>query len=215
MDIRAHVVALNEQRITVIEQLRAKLEETAGRERSAEEDTVIVRMEADIDRIKSEIDGFVAVETRAQEAAALREAQYSVFGEPTKRDVRDADAQLRSFIRGALTGEWEPGTPRALEVNIRAARKEREILRRGGSAEELRAIAWDTGSSASLVPTTLARTLYQYMEASNGIMRAPTRKINTTSGEALVFPKLAAHAIATQVIAQGTALAGEKTFTLC
>ena len=92
--------------------------------------------------------------------------------------------------------------------DAKAARLEREILRRGGSEAELRAIAWDTGSSASLVPTTLARTLYEYMEASNGIMRAPVTRLNTAAGETLVLPKLAAHSIATQVIAQGTALAG-------
>jgi HK97 family phage major capsid protein len=51
------------------------------------------------------------------------------------------------------------------------------------------------------------------MEASNGFMRAPTTKIVTTTGEQIPFPKLAAHAIATQVSGQGTTLAGtDPTF---
>jgi HK97 family phage major capsid protein len=42
---------------------------------------------------------------------------------------------------------------------------------------------------------------------------APTTRINTTSGEQLEFPRLAAHAIGTQVSGQGTALAGtDPTF---
>jgi HK97 family phage major capsid protein len=77
----------------------------------------------------------------------------------------------------------------------------------------LRDLAWDTGSSGSLVPTTLARTLYEYMEASNGIFRAPTTKLNTTSGEPLDLPRVSAHTIGTLVVAQGTAIGGtDPTF---
>ena len=72
MDIRAHVVALNERRLNVFNQLQAKLDETAGRERSVEENAVIERMDADIDAIDAEIRSFVARETREQEAAAIR-----------------------------------------------------------------------------------------------------------------------------------------------
>ena len=37
MDIRSHVIALNEDRARVVEQLRSELDFTAGRERTAEE----------------------------------------------------------------------------------------------------------------------------------------------------------------------------------
>ena len=72
MDIRAHVIALNEDRARVVEQLRAELDATAGRERSAEEAQKIARMDARIDEIDAEVREFVARETREREAATLR-----------------------------------------------------------------------------------------------------------------------------------------------
>lgn len=100
-----------------------------------------------------------------------------------------------------------------MEINLSGARRERELLRQGAGPDEIRALAWDTGSSASLVPTTLARTLYEYMEASSAMFRAPTSRLVTTSGEPMQLPYLSAHAIGTQVSGQGTALAGtDPTF---
>ena len=51
MDIRARVEALNAERLNVVEQLRAELDATAGRERSVEEQTKIDRMDASVDEI--------------------------------------------------------------------------------------------------------------------------------------------------------------------
>ena len=201
MDIRAHVIALNEQRARVVNELRAELDATAGRERNQEEAAKIARLDARIDELDAEVREFVARETREQEAAVLREQSLRVFGEPTVvRAEQTADQLLRNWAQTRGAG--------ALEINLRGAQKEREMLRQGATADEIRALAWDTGSSASLVPTTLARTLYEYMEASNGLLRAPTTKMTTASGENMDFPRLGAHAIATQVSGQGTTLAG-------
>jgi HK97 family phage major capsid protein len=206
MDIRAHVIALNTDRLRVVEQLRAELDATAGRERSEEEKAKIARLDARIDEIDAEVREFVTRETREQEAAVLREQTMSVFGEhKVIRAEQTADQYLREWAQTRGAGP--------LEVNLRGAQRERDMLRQGASPDEIRAVAWDTGSSASLVPTTLARTLYEYMEASNGLLRAPTTKLTTASGENMDFPKLAAHSIATQVIAQGTAIGGtDATF---
>ena len=46
MDIRSHVIALNEDRARVVEQLRSELDYTAGRERTAEEAQKIARLDA-------------------------------------------------------------------------------------------------------------------------------------------------------------------------
>lgn len=206
MDIRSRVIALNSERLNVVEQLRAELDATAGRERSEEENTKIARMDARIDEIDAEVRDFVERETREQEAAALREQSASLFGEANVvRAERTAEDLFREW---ATTRNADP-----IEVNVQAAIRERELLRQGASADEIRAIAWDTGSSGSLVPVTLARTLYQYMEASIAMFRAPTTKITTTSGEEMQFPYVESHSIATQVKAQGTALAGtDPTF---
>lgn len=201
MDIRAHVEKLNEQRIRAFEALKSELDATAGRERSGEEQSRIERMDSEIDALDAEIREYVMRETREREAAELREAQSRIFGAaPAPAPPVD---ELRAFIDAAMRGERV-----SLEVDIRGAQRERQLLRQGASPEELRALAWDTGSSASLVPTQLARSLYEYMEASNGIFRAPTTKINTTSGDKIEFPRVATHGIATQVSGQGTALAG-------
>lgn len=206
MDIQARVVALNEERARAIEAERSLLKDTEGRERSAEEDAQLERIDADIARIDREVRDFVSREQREREAAELRAQSESMFGE---REVRNAEREVvETFRDWATTRDARP-----LEVNIRAAIKERELLRQGASPEEIRAIAWDTGSSGSLVPTTLARTLYEYMEASVAMFRAPTTKITTAAGENMDFPRVAAHSIATQVKAQGTALAGtDATF---
>lgn len=209
MDIRSHVVKLNEQRINVIEQIRSELIATQGRDRSVEESAKIERMEADCLRIKNEIDEFVAIETRAVEAAQLRQAQESVFGAMTTNysaPVKPVD-ELRAFLRGN-GGQRSDNGGRFMEIDIAAAKRELDIIRAGGGVNELRALAWDTGSSGSLVPTTLARTLYQILEASISVYRMGTTKISTGSGENLVFPKLTTHAVATQVSGQGTVLAG-------
>ena len=206
MDIRAHVITLNETRARVFNELKAVLDDTAGRERNEEEKAVIARLDARLDEIDAEVREFVVRETRETEAAQLREVQSRLFGEAPKPTA--AVDELRAFLDASLRGEKV-----VLEVNIEGARRERELLRAGASAEEIRALAYDTGSSGSVVPTTLARSLYEYMEASNGIFRAPTTKLNTSSGEQLELPRLAAHAIATQVSGQGTTLAGtDPTF---
>jgi HK97 family phage major capsid protein len=206
MDIRSHVIALNEDRARVVNELRAELDHTAGRERSAEEAQKIARLDARIDEIDAEVREFVARETREQEAAKLREQSLSVFGEAqVTRAELTSDQILRQWASGHIRSGLEKN---AMVVNLRGAQRERELMRQGASADEIRALAWDTGSSASLVPTTLSRTLYEYMEASNGLLRAPTTKVYTASGEALQFPRLSAHAIATQVAGQGTTLAG-------
>lgn len=215
MDIRAHVVALNEKRAKAFEALKSELDATAGKERSDEDAQRIARMDADIDALDTEIREYVARATREQESEALRAAQATIFGESkaTEKAYNDPNAVLRAFLRGE-GGFIDPDTgKRSLEVDIRGAAMERQLLRQGASPDEIRALAWDTGSTGSLVPTTLARALYEYMEASNGIWRAPCTRLTTSTGENMDFPKLGAHAIGTQVIAQGTAIGGtDPTF---
>jgi HK97 family phage major capsid protein len=55
--------------------------------------------------------------------------------------------------------------------------------------------------------------VYQLMTAGIAAFRMPTTKITTDSGETMQFPRINAHGIATQVIAQGTAIGGtDPTF---
>lgn len=213
MDIRSHVISLNEDRMRVFSQLDAELEATRGRERSEEERAKIDRLDARIVEIDAEVRSFVERETREQEAATLRSAHAGLFGADGDRKVVNAERREEDALRTWLRGSQEFRRDNPFEVNVAAARKERDLLRQGASEAELRAIAWDTGSVASGVPTTMARSLYETLEAFTVMMRAPTYKFQTASGEQMKFPKVNAHGIGTQVSGQGTALAGtDPTF---
>lgn len=200
MDIRSHVIALNEDRARVVEQLRSELDYTAGRERTAEEAQKIARLDARIDEIDAEVREFVARETREREAASLREQTLSVFGEArtANREARQMDA-LRSWLADPR-GEFE--------VDIQRAMKERQMLRAGASPEEIRALAWDATSGSLVVPTTMARSLFDLLEANIAAFRIGATQMNTSTGENMQLLRLQAHGIGTQVSGQGTAIAG-------
>lgn len=203
MNIEAHVKALLEKRMNVANQYFAEIDAQAGREQTEEDKARLVRMDAELDELQAEIVQRQKDARREVEAAALRQQDMSQFGDAVVvRAEKTADQVFRQWLNtpAVLAGE--------LTVNLRGAQIERDLLRQGANADEIRALAWDTGSSASLVPTTLSRTLYEYMEASNSMLRAPTTKLYTSSGEALVIPRVSTHAIGTQVSGQGTQLAG-------
>lgn len=203
MDIRAHVIALNEDRARVVEQLRAELDATAGRERSAEEAQKIARMDARIDEIDAEVREFVARETREREAATLREQTLTVFGDAqvAQRDARAMDAFRQwSTTPDHLRGEFE--------IDIQRAMKERQLLRQGASPDEIRALAWDATSGSLVVPTTMARSLFDLLEANIAAFRIGATVMNTSTGENMQLPRLQTHGIGTQVSGQGTTLAG-------
>ena len=199
MDIRAHVIALNEDRARVVSELRSELDATAGRERNQEETTKIARLDARIDELDAEVREFVARETREQEAATLREQSLSLFGAARvdARDKREGDA-LRIWLRDGAKGD--------LEIDLNAAMAERAALRRGATAEEVRAMAWDASSGSLVVPTNMARSLFEYLEASIAGFRVGATTISTTTGENIQLPRLLTHSIGTQVSAQGVAL---------
>lgn len=206
MDIRAHVIALNEDRARVVEALRAELDATAGRERTAEEAEKIKRMDADIDRIDAEVREFVARETREREAAELRANTLSVFGEAraAQNDRKDTDI-FRQWLTAPHGSEL---STRSFEIDIQRVAKERELLRQGASPEEIRALAWDATSGSLVVPTTMARSLYDVLEAGIAGFRIGATIMNTSTGENMQLPRLQTHSIATQVAGQGTTLAG-------
>ena len=91
-----------------------------------------------------------------------------------------------------------------MAVPISGVIRERELVRQGASPQEIRALTWDTGSAASAVPTSMARALYETLAAEISMLRAPTMKIVSSSGEAMDFPTVVTHGIATQVSGQGT-----------
>jgi HK97 family phage major capsid protein len=189
----------------------------ANRGVTAEEREKVDRMDARIAEIEAEVRTVDEQARREKESDVARDAfdrQYGTSEGDKKR--RSETDQFRSWVQGRerRSGDPDEHGSNAWSVNIRAAQREAQLIRQGVSGDELRALLWDTGTSGSLVPTTLDRTLYQYMEASIAALRMNTTKITTASGEPMNFPKVLAHGIATQVIAQGTAIGGtDPTFS--
>jgi HK97 family phage major capsid protein len=216
MDYNAEAKSLNEQRMKIWTEAQRLLEDTKG-DFSAEQAEQWQRMNADMDSLAQRRDTMLDAAKRETEAGQLREAERHVFGEQTvDRKERSEAEQFRAWAQGRerRTGtDWENEGRNAWYVDIRGAMKERELLRRGASPAEIRALLWDTGSVGSTVPTDLSRTLYQYLEAGIAALRMPTTKITTDSGNPLEFPREATTGAATQVIAQGTAIGGtDPTF---
>ena len=206
MDIRKRVEALNAERLGIVEQLRAELDATLGRERSVEEQTKIDRMDARIDEIDAEVREFVIRETREREASELREHTLSVFGEVgTQRNDQIGVDLFRQWLNAPRGSEL-----RATDFTIDIARvaKERDLIRQGAGPDELRALAWDATSGSLVVPTTMARSLFDVLEAGITGFQIGATRITTSTGENMELPKLVTHSIATQVSGQGTLLAG-------
>lgn len=207
MDLRAEVIKINEDRLRAWEEGKRLLEDTRG-QFNAEQQAEWDRINGHINELDKRRDVLTASERRESEAAQIREANLSVFGEARVAAVEKTESEI---LREFLTG---PDTRATMTFDMKRAADERRYLRSGMDAKEARALAWDTGSVGSTVPTTTASTIYGYLEANIAGFRMPTTNFNTASGETMYFPTVAAHAIATQVVAQGTALAGtDPTFS--
>jgi hypothetical protein len=126
----------------------------------------------------------------------------SLIGEHrvSERDKREA-LGLAEWLRSGGRGEFE--------IDIRAAARERELLRGGASAEELRAMSWDATSGSLVVPTTLARSLYEYLEASIAGFRIGAMRVNTTGGSGT-----SSGAIRPQIVAEVICSTGKPSRSL-
>ena len=174
------------------------LERRNGRRLTAEEEAQWDRYNARIDGLAAEIETLEARHRDETEAGQLREAQSFAYGRAP--DYAAEQQALRAWANGA--------GPSQLHVDIRGAMRERELLRQGASPSELRVMNWDTGSSASVVPTSLSRSMYSVMEAEISALRMPTTRVVTDSGETMDFGAVTTNSIATQVAGQGTTIAG-------
>lgn len=213
MDVRAHVIALNEKRMSAAEALKSHIDEChsahPGEPMTGEEREKFERINTDIDTLEAEIRTFVDRETREQESAQLREAHAGLFA-PAQVQEQRKESEVERFAKWARGETSGPG----FDVSLRHGREVVEAMRGGVDTRELRTLLHDTGSAGSLVPTDLSSQLYAYMTASVAAMSMPTTKIVTSGGNPLEFPTVGAHGIGTQVIAQGTAIGGtDPTFS--
>lgn len=212
MDIHAHIAALNEKRAKAHKALNDHFDKiiSEGRTMNEEEKQVEARINAEIDELEDEIRRFVNAEQRERQGAELRQEAESLFGAPAvDKAVADVNAALRAWMRG------EGGKKDFVLAETQDVVRLRNAMRSGASGKDLRnAILGDTGSVGTAIQTSVAAQIYEYMENSIAMFRAPTTKIVTGNGEPMRFPTVGTHAIGTQVIAEGTAIGGtDPTFS--
>ena len=185
MDIQARVIALNETRLKAWEEGKALLDAVGTREMTAEERQEWDRINTHINDIDAEVRNLVDTERREREAAQLRDAAAQVFGEhkAAQREQSESD-QIRAWLYSADPHKGD------FEIDIRRAAKERQLLRQGASPDEIRALSWDATSGSLVVPTTMARTLYEYLEARIAGFRMGATQISTSTGENMLLPTL-------------------------
>lgn len=210
MSTTSYVQTLHEKRLRAWEQAKEILDRCVAekRERSAEENEMFERANADIVRLDAEIKTITEMEERAK-AADIARAAYEPFIDPVVEDKRSL-AQADLFARFLVTGEGGNRKDNGfigVDVDLRGAMREHELVRRGYGEAELRALLSDTGSSGSLIPTDFSRTLYEYM-VNESAVRQLAYVFTTAGGNNMDFPTVATHGIGTQVIAQGTAIGG-------
>lgn len=140
---------------------------------------------------------------RIEDSAAVRRANPGLFGtggSQWQQEDREG-AQLRAF----LSGEG----PNRMTIPIQAAMKERELQRKGMDPHQVRnVLTGDTGSGTLVVPTLVARSIFETLEAEIAAFRLPTTRLNTPTGADILVPTLATHGIGTQVSAEGVAIGG-------
>ena len=221
MGIRDHVIALNERKIRINKDQQNYIDDAIARHPgepfSEEERASIAARDAEIDTITAEVEAFVAREEREADDARLREAHADIFNDDKVLPAQERafSERFASWARGEdRSGDVDfDGKANTLSMDLRPAHRIMDMLRHGASHSDVRALVWDTGSIASGVPVTTASTVYQLMTAGIAAFRMPTTKITTDGGETMYFPRVGAHGIASQVVAQGTAIAGtDPTF---
>ena len=203
MDLRARVEALNVNRLKAWEAGKAILEATEGRTMDAEELQSFERVNQEITDIDAEVRSIVDRETRDREAGILREQTLSVFGEVgvQRNDAAGVDL-FRQWLNAPRGSELRSAE---FTIDINRVAKERELVRQGASADELRMLTWDLASGSLVVPTTMARSLYDVLEAGICAFNIGATRISTTTGENMQIPRLVTHSVGTQLAGQGSA----------
>lgn len=211
MDIRARVEALNAQRLNAWNQGQEVIIAAEGRAMTGEELQTYTRISAEIDAIDAEVRALVATHQRETESEQLRALTMSAFGQAgeARRDHGAVD-QFRQWLNAPRGSDLRA---QGFEIDLARVQRERDLLRQGASAEEIRALAWDATSGSLVVPTTMARSLFDVLEAGIAGFRIGATRMTTSTGENMQLPKLLTHGVGTQVSGQGTTIAGtDATF---
>ncbi len=199
--------ALRVERMKSYDAYNALLDDIAGKERSAEREAELDRMDADIVRMDKDIKRLADNAQREIDYAADRAIIDDLTDGQANRLAENENTRIRKWLD--LPEKQRPD----LSLNVNRARTWVGNLRAGITADEMRAMNWQTSSGSLIVPTTTERALYTFLEASAVAFRIGANQFATSSGNPLLLPKLLAHGIAVGSIPQGTAVGGtDPTF---
>jgi HK97 family phage major capsid protein len=172
--------------------------ESEKRSLSAEENTQLERMNADIDSANATIAARIDFEQRAAENAVAAEAWSGIVRPADEARKADGPSELERFVAGEL---------RSFELDLAGAAREKRAIRSGLSGQELRVATVGTAASGgTTVPTSFSRELYDYLEVYSGMRRTNATILTTASGENIDMPKVVSQGTAA-VVGEGTALA--------
>lgn len=197
----------HEQRLNAATELRNLVEDVKT---GKVEFTAEVR--AELDRLNGAIDGTadaIQAVQRAEEATKVAErarAEWERTIRPEQLDARDKKHN-DEFVR------FLKGERRSIDMDFRAVAREAEAIRQGASGKEFRDLVKGTASAGGdLVPTTLLRQLYVYLQTFAAIRQTNVRIVTTASGENLDMPTVATYGTAA-IRGEGSALAeNDPTF---
>jgi HK97 family phage major capsid protein len=209
MDISERITALETNRQRAWHEARNFLADLPGDsgEWSQEQRDQWTRYNTAVDQYDADIRDLKDTYRREQEDATLRETEHRVFGAAAATQ-RAAGLSVRDWLRGVPNViEHDGQVFDGWTVDLRGVAKEREMLRAGASWDEVRDLAWDATSGSLTVPTTLARSVYQKLEANVALFRMPVTRITTASGNPMNFDRIETHSVATQAAGQGSSVA--------
>jgi HK97 family phage major capsid protein len=157
-----------------------------------------------IDTAKGNIDAVRNAEKATAEAEIAR-AEYERVIAPAELEKRDdkANDEVMSFLRGER---------RSLELDFRQVARESELIRQQAGKEYRDLVKVTAAAGGTLVPTTLLRQLYVYLQDFAGVRQTNVRVLTTASGENLDMPTVATYGTAA-IVGEGSALAeADATF---
>lgn len=157
-----------------------------------------------IDTAKGNIDAVRNAEKATAEVEAAR-AEYERVVSPAELEKRDekANDEVMAFLRGER---------RSLELDFRQVARESELLRQQAGKEYRDLVKVTAAAGGTLVPTTLLRQLYVYLQDFAGVRQTNTRVVTTAGGENLDMPTVATYGTAA-IVGEGSALAeADATF---
>lgn len=193
----AFIKHLKQQRASAWEAAKATLDAAASENRdlSAEESASFDKANADIDALDARAKAIEDSEQRAADAAAAFDRIAARTVEITPPAVKDASADVRSFLRG------ESGRDFVLRP---------DSVR---SFQEARALSSTTAAAGgATVQTSFYNRLMAHLIEVSGVLLAGPTVLNTSSGEPLQIPKTTAHSTAV-IVAQGAVIpTSEPTF---